>query len=193
MKCKTCSHPQRPAIDLALLAENHTFESLSQRFGLSISSLFRHKQHLVKKMRRTRRRLQDSQAQVSLLKLNAILDHVQHAVQTAETEGKIDSVFKGSHVGSRIIHQINKMEVPLELDTVHRLITSPQWVSRDSLYPTDPQIISDIHQAVVDDAFFPCPELNLESLDDDDDHDQDADDETISRMTKLIPGNRGRG
>ena len=43
-----------------------------------------------------------------------------------------------------------KMEVPLELDTVYRLISSPQWTSQDSLLPTDPRIITGSHQALAD-------------------------------------------
>jgi hypothetical protein len=175
MNCKTCSHPQLHTIDLALLNKSRTLESLSHMFGLSVSSLFRHKKHLVEKMQQARQRLRDSQAQGCLLKLNAILDHVQRAVETAATDGKIDSLFRGAHVGSRIIHHINKMAVPLELDTVYRLISSPQWVAQDSLFPTDPQLIADIHQAVLDEALLPCPEPEPERLDaQDEDNDEYA-------------------
>ena len=163
-KCTICHHPQRQAIDQALLAENATLAALSQQYGPSISSLFRHKKHLEEKMRQTRQRLKNSQAQGCLFKLNAFLDHVQRAVRTAEADGNVDQVLKGSHVGSRIIHQINQMEVPLELDTVYRLISSPQWTSQDSLLPTDPGIITGIHQALADHAFFPCPEPEPEIL-----------------------------
>ncbi len=79
--------------------------------------------------------------------------------EAAEADGDIDRVLKGSHIGSRIINQINRLEVTLELETVYRLISSPGWVSQDSLLPTDPQIITDLHQALVDNALFPCPEL----------------------------------
>ena len=115
-------------------------------------------------MRRARRRLKDSQEQGCLFKLNAFLDHVQRAVRTAEVDGNVDRVLKGSHVGSRIIHQINQMEVPLELDTVYRLISSPQWVSQDSLLPTDPQIITGSHQALADNAFSLCPDPEPEII-----------------------------
>jgi hypothetical protein len=56
------------------------------------------------------------------------------------------------------------MEMPLELDTVYRLISSPQWTSQDSLLPTDPGIITGIHQALADHAFFPCPEPEPEMI-----------------------------
>ena len=181
MNCKTCAHPQLHTIDLALLNRTRTLESLSHMFGLSVSSLFRHKKHLVKKMQQARQRLRDSQAQGCLLKLNTILDQVQRAVETAATDGKIDSLFRGAHVGSRIIHHINKMAVPLELDTVYRLISSPQWVAQDSLFPTDPQLIADIHQAVLDEALVPCPEPDPRRPAAQEAHDDDFGDDAENR------------
>jgi hypothetical protein len=162
-----------------VISKNHTFATLSRQYGLSTSSLFRHKQHLALNLRRARQRLEASQQHGCLLNLNAILDQVQRAIQTAETDGNVDKVLQCAHVGSRIIHQINQMDVPLELDTVYRLISSPQWVSQDSLLPTDPQIITGIHQALADIALFPCPDPLPETADaenNDDVNDNEADD-----------------
>ncbi len=39
MKCTTCAHPQRQAIDQALLAGDATYEALSHQYGPSISAL----------------------------------------------------------------------------------------------------------------------------------------------------------
>jgi hypothetical protein len=80
-----------------------------QQYGPSKSSLFRHQRHLMAKLRQSREDLESSRQQVSLLKLNAFLDHVQRGVEAAAVAGDIDRVFKGSHIGSRIIHQINQM------------------------------------------------------------------------------------
>jgi hypothetical protein len=169
MKCTVCNHPQCHDIDLALLSRSHTLESLSRQYGPSVSALHRHRNHVKEKMIQARERLQRSQAQVSLLKLNAFLDHVQRGVEAAAADGDIDRVFKGSHIGSRLIHQINNLEVPLELDTVYRLISSPGFISQDSLLPTGPRIITDLHQAVLDTATAPCPdpppELSVEAED----------------------------
>ncbi len=98
--------------------------------------------------------------------------------------GDLDRVFKGSHIGSRLIHQINQMDVSLELDTVYRLISSPGFVSQDSILPPGPQIITDLHQALVDNAFFPCPEpppeIVADAVDEDDENsDGGADDDDL--------------
>ena len=96
MPCTVCNHPQRHDIDLALLAGGSSLRSLMQQYGPSKSSLFRHHKHLVAKLRQSREDLESSQQQVSLLKLNNFLDHVQRGVETAAADGDIDRVFKGS-------------------------------------------------------------------------------------------------
>jgi hypothetical protein len=173
MKCTVCNHPQLHDIDLALLSRHGTLESLHRQFGVSVSSLQRHKNHVREKMFDARDRLQNSRQQGCLLKLNALLDHVQRAVQTAEADGSLDRVIRGSYVGSRIIHQINQMEVSLELETVYRLISAPGFVSQDTLLPTDPLVIAELHQSLLDNACAPCPEplpAVSGAADDEDDH-----------------------
>jgi hypothetical protein len=207
MKCLTCSHPQRPAIDVALLEGNLTYEALSQTYGLSVSSLYRHKKHLVKNTRRARQRLLDSQQQISLLKLSAYLDQVDKAVQTAADEGNVNLVLKGAQIGSRIIRQIGQMEVPLELDTVYHLISSPQWAARASLLPNDPEIVAAIRQAVTSTALAPCPDVaedaqeeeipvdaSLPTREDELDHETDRGTEPQDRREKSakLPKNNSR-
>jgi hypothetical protein len=45
----------------------------------------------------------------------------------------------------------------MQPDTLHRLISSPAWVPA-GLLPTDPSLITGLHQGLVDGAFAPCPE-----------------------------------
>jgi hypothetical protein len=158
MKCTVCRHSQLPAIDLALLAGGPTLETLHRQYGVSVSALQRHKSHVQEKMGRARELLEDNRKQVSLLKLTAFLDHVQRGVEAAAAEGDINKVFKGCQIGSRLINQINKMEVPLDLGAVYLLISSPGFASQDSILSMGSQIITDLHQALADRAFFPCPD-----------------------------------
>ncbi len=57
MKCTVCHHPQRHDIDRDLLAGNDTFSDLRQKYGPSVSALWRHKKHLKEKMRLAAARL----------------------------------------------------------------------------------------------------------------------------------------
>ena len=175
MSCSICHHPHRRAIDLALLSGSRTLRSLEQQYGSSRTSFWRHKNHLEDRLFQARERFQRSQAQVSLLKLNGFLDQVEQAVQAAAADGQIDRVFKGSYIGSRILCQINKLEAPLDLETFYRLLSSPEFVSRNTLLPAAPDFITELHQALVDKAMFPCPEPPPEiSAAEEDNNDDDS-------------------
>ncbi len=138
-RCTVCNHTLIDDINLAILSGDYTLDELSQNFGPSRSAFHRHKGHLEKKMARTLERLENNRKQVSLLKLSAFLDHVQTRVEAAAADDDTDRVYKGSHIGCRIIHQINKMDVPLELDTAYRLLSSPGLVSRTAFCPPAPK------------------------------------------------------
>jgi hypothetical protein len=156
-RCTVCNHHLIDDINLAILSGDYTLDELSQKFGPSRSAFHRHGRHLENKMRRTLERLENNRKQVSLLKLSAFLDHVQARVEAAAADDDTDRVYKGSHIGCRLIHQINKMDVPLEPDTAYRLLSSPGLVASDSLLPAGPHIIADLQQALRDQTLAPCP------------------------------------
>ena len=158
-KCTICHHPDRQAIDCALLADNDTYAALSQHYGLSISALWRHKKHLQEKIRQTEKRLENSLRQETLFRYNDFLESTRQIVRTASADGDTRQVLRAVREGTRILNFITKLEVKFDPDTVYRILASPQWVSQDSLLPTDPGIITGTHQTLADDLFFPCPEI----------------------------------
>ena len=67
------------------------------------------------------------------------------------------------------------MEGSISLDTLHRLLTSPAWVPQASLLPTDPKLITELHQALVENMSVFCPEPPPEISKDDSDEDEEWD------------------
>ena len=185
MHCTVCNHPQRHAIDHALLAGNGTLAALSQNYGPSLSALWRHKKHLQEKMRQAEKRLEHHRRQDYLFKFNNFLEVATDTVKTAGADGNSRLVLQAVREGTRILNFMAKLDVKLDQDTAYRLLASPQWTTQSSLLPTDPQFIADTHQALADCLFFPCPEPPPipadEAEDDDDDWDEasvgDEDDE----------------
>ena len=158
-KCTVCNHPQLHDIDQALLAENATFAALSRTYGLSISALFRHKRKLKNKMAQAEERLQHTRNQEILFQYNEFLESTRQIVRTASADGDTRQALQAIREGTRILNFITKLEVKFDPDTVYRILASPQWVSQDSLLPTDPTIITGTRQTLADDLFFPCPEI----------------------------------
>ena len=158
MLCTVCNHPQRQAIDRALLSRSATLAQLSQQHDLSQSALHRHKQHLLKKMLHTQNRFQDSLREGYLFILNTFLELVMRTAQTAGAEGNSRLVLQAARQGAGIIKFMAKLDVSLHPDTVYRLLASPQWADQGSLLPTDPQIFAGSHQTLADSLFSSCPE-----------------------------------
>jgi hypothetical protein len=175
MKCTVCHHPQHLEINQAILSKDFTLAVLSRKYGLHPSSLQRHKNHIEIKMSRSLRRLREIREQGSLLLLNDILEKVRRNIAAADAEGNYLAVFRGSHVASRIIHQMGRLEGNMQPDTLHRLISSPAWVPGSSLLPTDPCLITGLHHGLIDGAFVPCPEPSPEISGDDPDEADDLD------------------
>ena len=188
-KCTICHHPERQTIDGALLADNDTYAALSQQYGPSISALWRHKKHLQEKIRQTEKRLENNRRQETLFRYNDFLETTRQLVRTASADGDTRQVLRAVREGTRILNFITKLEVQFDPDTVYRLLASPQWVSQDSLLPTDPGIITGTHQTLADDLFFPCPEIpsdpQAEAWDAEDAATADLAQSFLSRNSKL--------
>jgi hypothetical protein len=174
-KCTVCHHAQHVEINQAILSKDFTLAVLSRKYGLHPSSLQRHKNHIEIKMSRSLRRHREIREQGSLLLLNDILEKVRRNIAAADAEGNYLAVFRGSHVASRIIHQMGRLEGNMQPDTLHRLISSPAWVPGSSLLPTDPCLITGLHHGLIDGAFVPCPEPSPEISGDDPDEADDLD------------------
>ncbi len=161
MPCTVCNHPQRQAIDRALLSRSATLANLSQQHDLSQSALHRHKQHLLKKMLPTQNRFQDILREGCLFILNTFLELVMCSAQTASRDGNSRLALQAIRQGTGIIKFMAKLDFSLDQDTVYRLLATPQWADQGSLLPTDPQIFTGSHQILADSLFSACPEPGL--------------------------------
>ena len=158
MSCTVCNHPQRQAIDLALLNRTATLAQLSRQHHLSQSALHRHKQHLLKKMAHTQNRFQNMLREGCLVILYSFLEHIIRLIQHCRAAGNTRQVLQAVRQGTAIIKFMHKLDLNLDLETVYRLLDSPQSVDQDSLLPTDLKFIAGSRQSLADSLFASCPE-----------------------------------
>ncbi len=176
MKCTICNHPDRPAIDRALLS-GAILASLSHLYGLSKSALHRHKTHLQAKIRLAQERLRESLDLGLFLKLSIYLELSQNNARTAGAEGNIRASNQAIRECTRIVAMMTKMDLPLDPELVHCLMFSPQWLSEDGLLPGAFQALAEARQAMSQGLLAPCPEPeppppDLAAHDDADDWDE---------------------
>ena len=158
MSCTICQHPQRREIDQALIAESSTLTALSQEHGLSTSALHRHKAHLQAKVKRAQDQLQDTLRQGCLFWLSQALEMSMQTAQAAQAEGNYKVVLQAVQQVIRLIGIILKQDFQPDLETVYRILASPQWAAQASLLPDDPQILAAKRQALAGTLLSPCPD-----------------------------------
>jgi hypothetical protein len=158
MSCTICQHPQRQAIDQALMTGSATLVALSQEYGLSTSALHRHKAHLQAKVNRAKDQLQDQLHQGCLFWLSQALEMAMQTAKAAQAEGDGKLVLQALRQGTRFITIILKQDLHLDDRVVYEILASPQWSAQDSLLPHDPQILAAGRQSLAGALSSPCPE-----------------------------------
>jgi hypothetical protein len=159
MNCSVCSHPDRQAIDQALM-HGVTLAALSKQYNLSTSALHRHKAHLQARVGRAKAKLTDYLHQNCQFWLSQMLEMTLRTAQAAEAEGNYRLVIQAASQGSRLITLIHKHDMPLDNRLVYKIITSPQWVTQGSIWPDDPEIMSDQRQVMAEAFTVPCPDAD---------------------------------
>ena len=158
MSCTICNHPQRQAIDQALIAGSATLTTLSQEHGLSTSALHRHKAHLQANVTRAKDRLRENLRQGCLFWLSQALEMTMQTAQAAQADGNAKIVLQAVRQGTRLINIILKQDLPLDDRVIYQILASPQWATQTSLLPHDPKIMSMSRQALAGALSAPCPE-----------------------------------
>ncbi len=158
MSCTICQHPQRQAIDQALMAKSDTLEALSQTYGLSTSALHRHKAHLQAKITRSKLQVQDNLFHGCLFWLTQALEMSMQTAQAARDEGNHKIVLQALAQGTRLIKIILKQDFHLDDKMVYQILNSPQWGTQTGFFPTDPQILAAGRESLSGSILAPCSE-----------------------------------
>ncbi len=160
MSCTICQHPQRQAIDQALMTGSATLVALSQEYGLSTSALHRHKAHLQAKVNRAKDQLQDQLHQGCLFWLSQALEMAMQTAKAAQAEGNGKLVLQALRQGTRFITIILKQDLHLDDRVVYEILASPDWSTQASLLPHDPNIIAMSRQSLAGALSSPCPDTS---------------------------------
>ena len=162
MSCSICQHPQRQAIDQALMTGSATLAALSQEYGLSTSALHRHKAHLQAKVSRAQDRLQDNLRQGCLFWLSQAVEMATQTAQAAQAEGNGKLVLQAISLGTRLLNIMLKQDIHFDDRVVYQILASPQWTTQASLLPHDPQVLAAGRQALAGALLFPCPDASAQ-------------------------------
>jgi hypothetical protein len=158
MNCSVCNHPERPAIDQALVSGSNTLVALAQKYNLSTSALHRHKAHLQAKVGRAKAKLMEHLHQGCIFWLSQALEMTMQTAQAAQAESNANVVLRALSQGTRLVNIILKHDLPLDDRLVYEILISPQWANQTGLLPADPGLMSLGRQSLAATLSSPCPE-----------------------------------
>ncbi len=126
--CSVCTHPQRAAIDKALV-DPGTYRSIADRFGLSETALKRHKsEHLPGHVAKAQEAKQVADADDLLHQLKALRNKAISILQQAEQAGDFRTALMGIREARGCIEVLMEVEGELDRRGVTNIIVNPEWI-----------------------------------------------------------------
>lgn len=128
--CTVCSHPQRHAIDAALLAHAGGYRVVARRFNLHRASVHRHAHdHLAAQIRAAEELRMLASTESLITEMNELHEHVRRVLERGEAVGDDRLVLQGVAQGARNIDVLARL-APLS-DLEQRLAALEQAQARD--------------------------------------------------------------
>jgi hypothetical protein len=125
-KCTVCTHPEREAIDVALL-EAVTYREIQTRFGgLNKSSLCRHKKHVRAVLVKAEEAKDLTRADSLLEEIGRLRQKAMRIATKAEEMGDLRTALAGVRELTRIVELMAKLRGEIEQKEIN--ILNPEWI-----------------------------------------------------------------
>ena len=126
-RCTICDHPDRDAIDQALLTPA-SYRSIAQHFAASPDAMYRHKHdHLPQHLSQAKAAQEVTQADGLLAKVQALEADAKRIQGHAEADGDLRTALQGIRELVRIIELQARLLGELKDGTTVNLLVLPQW------------------------------------------------------------------
>lgn len=131
VSCTTCDHPERAAIDAALVAGERSVRGIARQYGLDRTSLSRHRDvHLSPALAQVVAEEAKAGPRTALARLEELYDRLERQAEAAETQGAARLLLMTSRELRQTLETLARMTG--ELDdrpqvAVLNLSTNPEW------------------------------------------------------------------
>ena len=127
--CTCCTHPERQAIDKALVA-NESYRNIAERFGTSVGALTRHKaEHLPVKLAKAQAAKETAFADDLLAQVKALRNKSISILQQAEEAGDLRTALLGIREARSCVELLAEMEGELNRNPTINILVAPEWVA----------------------------------------------------------------
>jgi hypothetical protein len=127
-RCTVCDHPQRHGIDEALVSST-PYRSVAKRFGLSESSVYRHKsEHLPAHLLKAKEVEEVTQADELLDQVRNLQAHALDILERAEKAGDLRTALAAISQARGNLELLGKLAGELDDRPVVNVLVSPEWL-----------------------------------------------------------------
>lgn len=130
--CLCCTHPERAALDAALVA-GETQRSIAKRFGITTTSVLRHvRAHLPTAMGAAKTERDEAEGQRGLTLLEqaqGLLDKAQSLLGKAEDTGDFSTALQGVRQARECLVFIGRLQGDIQPDNINIIFNNPVWVN----------------------------------------------------------------
>ena len=129
LRCTICSHPERTAIDAALVADADPLRTLAERYGVSHTALFRHKEtHLLESLTQAQAAAQVAQADDLLSQVQDLQRRTLKILKTAEETKALGLALGAIREARNNLELLAKLEGKLREQQTVNILIAPQWL-----------------------------------------------------------------
>jgi hypothetical protein len=127
-RCTVCDHPQRHSIGEALV-DGAPYRSVAKRYGLSESSVYRHKaEHLPAQLLKAKEVEEAARADDLLEQVRDLQAHVLDILERAEKAGDLRTALAAISQARGNLELLGKLAGELDERPVVNLNVSPEWL-----------------------------------------------------------------
>jgi hypothetical protein len=127
-RCTVCDHPERYSINGALVSGS-PYRSVAKRFGLSESSVYRHKsEHLPAHLLKAREAEELARADDLLDRVRHLQAHALDILERAENAGDLRTALAAISQARGNLELLSKLAGELDERPVVNLNVSPEWL-----------------------------------------------------------------
>ena len=119
-KCSVCNHPDRNEIDKALVTRSTSYRNISERFGVSVGALSRHKANHLPRLVEAAKASEAAQAVTSgaalIDELDSLLNRALAILEAAEGSGQLRVALQAIREARETIKACADLAVTVELE-----------------------------------------------------------------------------
>jgi hypothetical protein len=127
--CTVCRHPDRPAIDQAMV-NRRPFRNIAQQFGVSVwAALRHHDDHLPETLAKAAEAKEAAQADDLLAQLRALRSKAMALLLAAEKSGDFRAALAGIREARACIELLLEVEQRISRQPTLNLLVAPEWLA----------------------------------------------------------------